>query len=172
MKFLHNLPSHLVGIYINFLLFISSFFCMHSLISKFSSAAFRTRRALPPVLVEQLKLWAEAYMYFLALLLSSQVKHIPQDATHEFIIWKLNLLVVVDSSLHISACVMSHEFTHKAVTKFLPAQFPWIWCKCLLPLLHFNSLPIQRTISIDRKTQNRKLVPSLKGYLRLTINKN
>ena len=32
----------------------------------------------------------------------------------------------------------------------------------------FNSLPIQRTISIDRKPQKRKQVPSLKGYLRLT----
>ena len=40
MKFLHNLPSHLVGIYINFVLLISSFFHIHSLIGKFSSAAF------------------------------------------------------------------------------------------------------------------------------------
>ena len=31
-----------------------------------------------------------------------------------------------------SACVMSREFTRDSVTKFLPAQFPWIWCKCLL----------------------------------------
>ena len=34
--------------------------------------------------------------------------------------------------LCIFACVMSREFTRKAVTKFLPAGFPWIWCKCLL----------------------------------------
>ena len=27
---------------------------------------------------------------------------------------------------------MSREFTRDSVTKFLPAQFPWIWCKCLL----------------------------------------
>ena len=27
---------------------------------------------------------------------------------------------------------MSREFTHEAVMKFLPAQFSWIWCKCLL----------------------------------------
>ena len=30
---------------------------------------------------------------------------------------------------------MSPEFTHDSVTKFLPAQFPWIWCKCLLRIL-------------------------------------
>ena len=39
--------------------------------------------------------------------------------------------------LCILACVMSREFTREAVTKFLPAQFPWIWCKCLLTnLIH------------------------------------
>ena len=27
---------------------------------------------------------------------------------------------------------MSREFTRESVTKFLPAKFPWIWCKCLL----------------------------------------
>ena len=34
--------------------------------------------------------------------------------------------------LYILACVMSPEFTREAVMKFLPAQFSWIWCKCLL----------------------------------------
>ena len=35
--------------------------------------------------------------------------------------------------------MMSREFTREAVTKFLPAQFPWIWCKCLLwNLTHSN----------------------------------
>ena len=34
--------------------------------------------------------------------------------------------------LCILARVMSHEFTREAVMKFLPAQFSWIWCKCLL----------------------------------------
>ena len=34
--------------------------------------------------------------------------------------------------LCILACVMSREFTREAVMKFLPAQFPWIWRKCLL----------------------------------------
>ena len=34
--------------------------------------------------------------------------------------------------LCIFACVMSREFTRKAVTKLLPAGFPSIWCKCLL----------------------------------------
>ena len=44
-------------------------------------------------------------------------------------------MVVVDFrfiSVCILACVMSREFTRNSVTKFLPAQFPWIWCKCLL----------------------------------------
>ena len=44
-------------------------------------------------------------------------------------------MVVVDFrfiSLCILACVMSREFTRDSVTKFLPAQFPWIWCRCLL----------------------------------------
>ena len=49
-------------------------------------------------------------------------------------------LVVVDFrfiSEWIFACVMSREFTRDLVTKFLPAQFPWIWCKCLLThLIH------------------------------------
>ena len=61
----------------------------------------------------------------------------PKDYITEFIIRKLNPLVVVDfrfisAFFTIFACVMSREFTRKAVTKFLPAGFPWIWCKCLL----------------------------------------
>ena len=32
----------------------------------------------------------------------------------------------------ILAFIMSREFTHEAVAKFLPAQFSRIWCKCLL----------------------------------------
>ena len=35
-------------------------------------------------------------------------------------------------SCRLCACVMSRDFTCDSVTKFLPAQFPWIWCKCLL----------------------------------------
>ena len=67
---------------------------------------------------------------------SSQVNCTPQDPIDEFIIRKLNLLVVVDFRF-ISAFVMSREFTRNSVTKFLPAQFPWIWCKCLLTnLIH------------------------------------
>ena len=63
---------------------------------------------------------------------SSQVKHTSQDTINEFIIWKLNPLVVVDIFRFISACVMSREFTREAVRTFLSAQFPWIWCECLL----------------------------------------
>ena len=50
----------------------------------------------------------------------------PQAPINEFIIKKLNPLVVVDFRfiIRILACVMSHEFTREAVTKFLPAQFP------------------------------------------------
>ena len=52
----------------------------------------------------------------------------------------MNLLSKVESvascrfqiDLRILACIMSSEFTRKAVMKFLPAQFSWIWCKCLL----------------------------------------
>ena len=44
--------------------------------------------------------------------------------------WQLQMS---DSSRH--SCIMSREFTHDSVTKFLPAQFPWIWCKCLLRIL-------------------------------------
>ena len=54
---------------------------------------------------------------------SSQVNRTPQDPIDEFIIRKLNLLVVVDFRF-ISAFVMSREFPRNSVTKFLPAQFP------------------------------------------------
>ena len=59
----------------------------------------------------------------------SQVKRTPQDYINEFIIRKLNPLVVVDfrfMSIHfcILACVMSREFTRESVAKFLPAKFP------------------------------------------------
>ena len=59
---------------------------------------------------------------------SSQVKHTPQDSINEYIFWKLNPLVVVhcrfEIHLCIVACVMSHGFTHEAVLKSLPAEFP------------------------------------------------
>ena len=58
---------------------------------------------------------------------SSQVKRTPQASINEFIIRKLNPLVVVDFrfiSAFLHACVMSREFIREAVTKFLPAQFP------------------------------------------------
>ena len=51
-----------------------------------------------------------------------------QECINEFIIQRLNPLVVVD--LH-SAYVMNSELTPEVVIKFLPAQFSWIWCKCL-----------------------------------------
>ena len=35
-------------------------------------------------------------------------------------------------SVCILACVMSREFTRDSGTKFLPAQLPWIWCRCCL----------------------------------------
>ena len=34
--------------------------------------------------------------------------------------------------LCILARLISREFTCEAITTFLPAQFPWIWCDCLL----------------------------------------
>ena len=60
----------------------------------------------------------------MAVLQSNQVKRTPQEAINEFIIQKLNPLLVVDFRL-ISAfvCVMSREFTREAVMKFLPAPF-------------------------------------------------
>ena len=39
---------------------------------------------------------------------------------------------------------MSREFTREAVTKFLPAQFLWIWCK-FIPFKDFQSDQIQRS---------------------------
>ena len=42
--------------------------------------------------------------------------------------------------LCILACVMSSEFTREAVTKFLPTQFPWIWCKCLLRNIIYSKI--------------------------------
>ena len=66
------------------------------------------------------------------MLQSSQVKFTPQDSINGFIIRELNPLVDREYScscrfqvhLCIIACVMSHEFTRKAVKKFLPSQFP------------------------------------------------
>ena len=66
---------------------------------------------------------------------------------NEFIIRKLNPLVVVDFRI-ISAFLMSREFTREAVRKFLPAKVPWICCKCLSkklnPFKDFQSDQIQR----------------------------
>ena len=51
--------------------------------------------------------------------------------------------------LCILACVMVREFSLKAVTKFLRAQFPWIWCKIsskkFNPFRDFQSDQIQRS---------------------------
>ena len=52
--------------------------------------------------------------------------------------------------LCILAYVMSRELTREAVMKFLPAQFPWIWCECLWSnfinnLRDFQSDQIQRS---------------------------
>ena len=60
---------------------------------------------------------------------SSQVKCTPQDSTIEFILQKLNPLVVVDSDSSLyscNVCVISLEFTCKAVMKFLPVQCPCV----------------------------------------------
>ena len=68
-----------------------------------------------------------------------------RTATENFRCWcfiveeknQKNLRPVVVDFRFISAFVMSCEFTRNSVTKFLPAQFPWIWCKCLLTnLIH------------------------------------
>ena len=40
----------------------------------------------------------------------------------------------------ILACVMSREFTCNSVTKFLPAQFPWIWCKWMPSHLIYSKI--------------------------------
>ena len=42
--------------------------------------------------------------------------------------------------LYILACIMSREFTRDSVMKFLPAQFPLIWCKCLLRILSHSKI--------------------------------
>ena len=72
----------------------------------------------------------------------------PPRFHNEFIFRKLNPLVVVDFRF-VSAFLMSREFTREAVTKFLPAKFPWIWCKCLSkklnPFKDFQSDQIQRS---------------------------
>ena len=60
---------------------------------------------------------------------SSQVKCTPQDSSIEFILQKLNPLVVVDSDSSLyscNVCVISLEFTRKAVMKFLPVQCPCV----------------------------------------------
>lgn len=59
----------------------------------------------------------------------SQVKRTPKDnAINEVIFQTLNVLEVVDfrfiSAFNIPAYIMSSEFTHKVVMKFIPAQFP------------------------------------------------
>ena len=82
------------------------------------------------------------------------VKRTLQDSINEFVIRKLNPLVLLISdpsqSVCILACVMSSEITREAVRKFLPPQFPWIWCKSLLikkfhPYKDFQSVQIQRS---------------------------
>jgi len=58
-----------------------------------------------------------------------------QNLMTKVVIIYLIICMVVSCRLQIHscilACVMSREFTRKAVMNFLPAQFPWIWCKCL-----------------------------------------
>ena len=72
----------------------------------------------------------------------------PPRFHNEFIIRKLNPLVVVDFRI-IYAFLMRREFTREAVAKFLPAKVPWIWCKCLSqklnPFKDFQSDQIQRS---------------------------
>ena len=58
-----------------------------------------------------------------------KVKCIPKDnSINEVIFQTLNVLEVVDfrfiSAFNIPAYIMSSEFTHKVVMKFIPAQFP------------------------------------------------
>ena len=66
-----------------------------------------------------------SHLFILLVLQSSQVRRTPKDAIKEFIIPKLNPLVLV-AQIHlcILACVMSCEFTREAVRKLLPARFP------------------------------------------------
>ena len=82
----------------------------------------------------------------------------PPRFHNKFIIRKWNLLVVVDFRF-ISAFLMSREFTREAVTKFLPAKFPWIWCKCLSKkLTSFKDFLVRLTCQ-DCKVMVLKLVP-------------
>ena len=63
---------------------------------------------------------------------SSQVKRTPRDSKSESVgSCRFHI------HLYILACVMSIEFTRDTDARqfnreFLPAQFPWNWCKCLL----------------------------------------
>ena len=56
---------------------------------------------------------------------SNQVKRTPQESINEFVIQKLNPLLVVEFrfDLCILVCVMSREFTREEVMKFLAALF-------------------------------------------------
>ena len=104
-----------------------------------------------------------------------------QDSINEFIIQRLNPLVScrLQIRLCIIACVMSREFTRDSVTKFPPAQFPWIWCKCLLrnlmPWLQnwFYPFPIGIKFSpvTDYKLEFVKIQLSVKSDIMTTINK-
>ena len=74
---------------------------------------------------------------------SSQVKRTPPPFPARFPQWiyysKIESVGSCRFQIHrcILACMMSREFSRKAVTKFLPAQFPWIWWKYLLKnLIH------------------------------------
>ena len=58
--------------------------------------------------------------------------------------------------LCIFACAIIREFTREVVTKFLPAQFPWFWCKCLLRNL--INLKIFNLTKIHRSS--RKIFPA------------
>ena len=90
------------------------------------------------------------YLYYITVRTGQVYPPSPQDCINEFIIQRLNPSVVVD--LH-STYVMNSEFTPEVVMKFLPAQFSWIWCKCLQnDFIHskiFQSDRIQR--SYDEK---------------------
>ena len=87
------------------------------------------------------------YRMFEKELQSSQVKRTPKMPLtnllfESWVRWQCRFQI----HLYILACVMTREFTRDSVTKFLPAQFPWIWCKCRL-----------RILSDQIKTSSRKL---------------
>ena len=65
---------------------------------------------------------------------SNQVKCTPKESIYWIYYSKVESVASCrfQIDLCILACVMSREFTREAVMKFLPAQFSWIWCKCLL----------------------------------------